>query len=107
MNTPLAIRKVNIFEVVNHTRRESLIAVTSEDSLAFRRRLSSAPPDVIGHWDCADQTEFEPLAVHLGPGTADHFLKLFMSDTRMRDWRLIEWRCTRNRDLPGQLPGLI
>jgi hypothetical protein len=92
MDTPLAIRKVNIFEVVNHTRRESLIAMTPEDALAFRRRLSASPPNVIGHWERADQTEFEPLAARLGPSTAEHFLKLFMSNSSLRDWRLLEWR---------------
>jgi len=59
MDTPLAIRKLNIFEVVNHTRRESLIAVTHEDALSFRRRLGVSPPGVIRHWERADQTEFE------------------------------------------------
>ena len=92
MDTPLAIRKLNIFEVVNHTRRESLIAVTHEDALSFRRRLGVSPPGVIRHWERADQTEFEPLASSLGPSTAEHFLKLFMSNDSMRDWRLIEWR---------------
>ncbi|MDE2491548.1 MAG: hypothetical protein KGM24_11925 [Elusimicrobia bacterium] len=90
--TPLALKRLNIFEVVNSARRESLIALSSGDAGALRRRVRASPPPEIRHWDRADALEFETLAMRLNPSHAEHFLTLFLSNPQLRDWRLIAWR---------------
>lgn len=90
--TPLPLRRVNLYEIANRGRHESLIVVTADALESVRRRLRESFPAEIAHWDRRDELLFELLASRLAPAAADTFLTAFFTNPAMRGWRLIAWR---------------
>ena len=87
-----ALARVDIYEVVNAARRESLIAVTAGDLTALRLRLRAAPPPAVAHWGAGDALEFVRLAARLNPLSAERLLSLSLKAPQTNGWRLFPWR---------------
>lgn len=91
--TPLPVRRVFVYEVLNSTRMESLLALSSEPLSGFRAHLRQQVPSVLERWDLAgDQLAFETLAARLPEEAAEQFLTLYVEAMRRRTWRFLLWR---------------
>jgi hypothetical protein len=86
------VAAVNIYEVVNRARRESLIALCADDSGGFRLRLRARPPDV-AHWGPEETLEIEQIAEAMPVADAEEFLAQFLELVRSDAWRTYAWRC--------------
>ena len=83
---------LNIYEVVNYGRRESLIALVADGPAPFVQRLSSPRPDPIAHWEPEETFAVEHLAAAMPAADAEEFLKLFLSNVRWQGWKMLVWR---------------
>ncbi|HEX4048617.1 MAG TPA: hypothetical protein VH309_12310 [Elusimicrobiota bacterium] len=91
--TPVPVRRVAVYELMNHRRLESILVVTSDGENALRARLRRAPPAEAARWDlAADGVAVEVLAPHLPEDAAEEFVTAFMRRMSPRTWRFRVWR---------------
>jgi hypothetical protein len=83
--------RTHIYEVVNHLRKESLIALCPDAPAEFLRRLGAAPPAVIAHWGPEDFA-VEQIAASMACADAEEFLAMYLENVRSNDWKNIPWR---------------
>jgi hypothetical protein len=91
--TPQPTRRVQVFELLNIRRRESLLAITEggEDDLLERLRL--APPPEAATWaPRADDLSVQLLTPLLPREAAEEFVVRYMATMRPRTWRYAVWR---------------
>lgn len=84
--------KVNIYEIVNYGRRESLVALVPDGLTALMSRLGPPRPPLVAHWDAAEIFAVEQLTGAMPLDDAEEFVKLFLSNVRWQGWTMIVWR---------------
>lgn len=84
--------KVNVYEVINYGRRESLIALVADGLVPLIQRLGHPRPQPIAHWEPAETFAVEQLASAMPAADAEEFLKLFLSNVRWQGWKMLIWR---------------
>lgn len=90
--TPLPVRRVHVYELLNVTRRESLLAITSDDEAPLRERLSRARPIEASAWDPErDDVSVTLHGANLSPVSAREFADLYRQNMRGRTWRYRVW----------------
>lgn len=91
--TPVPVRRVFVYEVLNLTRMESLLALSGHELGEFRDRVRREPPASLERWDLrGDQISFEKLAARLPEEAAEQFVTLYLENMRQRTWRFHLWR---------------
>ncbi len=94
--TPVPTRRVQVFELLNVTRLESLLVITAEGEAAVHERLRLARPPDLGTWDpAADDLSVQLLTPLLPPEAAEEFVKRYLANMRPRTWRYHVWRPDR------------
>lgn len=88
---PVRIRRLQVYEVLNATRRESLLALSSDELPFFRERLRRDPPPALARWEPGDQVDVEPLAARLPEDAAREFIELYLRNMRHRTWVFHLW----------------
>lgn len=83
---------MNVYEVVNYGRRESLIALVPEGLAAFMDRLGPPRPREIAHWGRAETLAVEQLASAMPAADAEAFVQLFLANVRWQGWTMLVWR---------------
>lgn len=90
--TPPPVRRVHVYELLNISRRESLLAISSDDEEPLRARLRRAPPIEISAWDLLhDQLSVTLMGANLSPVSAREFVALYRENMRPRTWRYRVW----------------
>ncbi|MBI5247633.1 MAG: hypothetical protein HY923_10660 [Elusimicrobia bacterium] len=84
--------RVHVYELINRTRLESLLVVTSLESTVLLARLRREPPVEAGFWQLGDDVTVEILAQHMRDVSADEFLKQYLEHMQRRTWRFRVWR---------------
>ena len=91
--TPLPVRRVHVYEIVNRTRLASLLVISCEDPSALRQRLMRQPPEDVGRWNLLlDRWTVEPLIQSLPLPAAEEFLRRHEENMSRRTWRFHVWR---------------
>jgi hypothetical protein len=92
--TPVPATKhaVHIYEILNRTRLESLLVVTTADSADIGGRLKREPPPEAEGWAADDDVAMEILAQHMNEVAAEQFLKMHLEHMQQRTWRFKVWR---------------
>jgi hypothetical protein len=83
---------LNVYEVVNYGRRESLIALVADGLAPLVHRLGPPRPQPIAHWEPAETFVVEQLAAAMPIADAEAFAKLFLSNVRWAGWKTLFWR---------------
>lgn len=93
MPTPLPtrVRRLQVYEVLNASRRESLLALTADELPFFRDRLRREPPPALSRWSPDDRVTVEPLAARLPEEAAREFIELYLRNMRHRTWVFHLW----------------
>jgi hypothetical protein len=89
---PSQVRKVQVYELANRTRLESLLVVTGLDSAEVVSRLRRAPPPEAAGWTLSDEVGIDALATHIAEPAAEQFLTLYLDRVARRTWRFRVWR---------------
>ena len=84
--------RVHVYELINRTRLESLLVVTSIESTVLLARLRREPPAEAGSWTLSDDVGVEILAQHMLSTSAEEFLKQYLEHMQRRTWRFRVWR---------------
>jgi hypothetical protein len=90
--TPVPVRRVAVYELMNRSRLESLLVITTDGENALRSRLRRAPPTEIARWSGGDDIAVEILAPALREDAAEEFASAFMKKMSLRTWRFSVWR---------------
>ncbi len=92
--TPAPVRRLHVYEVFNVSRKESILALSSEDTArSLEDRLRRVPPPGLESWDLArDGVSVELLAPRMQPHAAEEFVSLYLDNMRHRTWRFHVWR---------------
>jgi hypothetical protein len=91
--TPLPVRRVAVYELMNTTRLESVLVLTGEDEAAVRRRLNGPLPAPLARWNpLEDNISVQMLSPRLGEDLAEEFVKTYMNNMRHKTWRFRVWR---------------
>ncbi|MBI2385545.1 MAG: hypothetical protein HYV14_05985 [Elusimicrobia bacterium] len=85
-------RKVHIYEILNRTRLESLLVVTTAESAETAARLRREPPPETEGWAPSDDVAVEILAQHMNESAAELFLKMHLEHMQERTWKFRVWR---------------
>jgi hypothetical protein len=88
---PVSVRRLQVYEVLNASRGESLLALSSDELPFFRERLRREPPPSLSRWEPADRVTIEPLAARLPEEAARQFVELYLHNMRDRTWRFHLW----------------
>lgn len=91
---PVPLRRVHVYEVFNVARKESILALSAEDTArSLEDRLRRAPPPGLETWDLGrDGVSVELLAPRMMPVAAEEFIELYLRNMRHRTWRFHVWR---------------
>lgn len=90
--TPLPVRRVQIYELLNITRLTSLLVISAEDEGAVRARLRREPPPELARWDLdRDDVSVQLLSAPLPPDAAQEFVRLYLKNMRANTWRYHVW----------------
>lgn len=80
----------NVFEAVNWTRREHLVALSPLDADAFWAALQAARPPEVAHWDlAADKIAFECVGQDMPEADAAAFLESYLKSLQMPGWTVL------------------
>ena len=85
-------KTVNLYEVVNHVRRESLLAVVSDALGELVTRLDRPRPQPIAHWGPSETFAVEQIAAEMPAADAEEFVERFLSNVRWQGWKVLVWR---------------
>lgn len=90
--TPLPVRRVQVYELLNITRLASLLAITGDDESALRARLRREPPPELSRWDLdRDDVSVQLLSSPLPPDAAREFVRLYLKTMRANTWHYHVW----------------
>jgi hypothetical protein len=84
--------RTHIYEVVNHLRKESLIALCPDAPRDFRRRLGPPLPPPIGHWAANEDYIIDQIAAAMTVADAKEFLTMFLASVKSKDWKTMAWQ---------------
>ena len=91
--TPLPVRRVAVYELMNLTRLESALVITGDDERAVRERLRGPLPLELARWNPrTDDVSVQLLSPSLGEDLAEEFVKTYLNNMRQRTWRFQVWR---------------
>jgi hypothetical protein len=91
--TPLPVRRVAVYELMNITRLESALVITGEDERAMRERLRRHLPPELERWNPGtDDISVQTLSPSLGEDLAEEFVKTYLNNMRLKTWRFHLWR---------------
>jgi hypothetical protein len=94
--TPLPVHRVQVYEILNITRLESLLTITSEEEGAVRARLRASPPPEASAWDIKhDDVSVTLLGANLSMVSAREFIALYLENMRPRTWKYRVWDLER------------
>jgi hypothetical protein len=97
---PVRVRRLQVYEVLNATRGESLLVLCSDELPFFRERLRREPPPAVSLWSPSDRVTVEPLAARLPEDAAREFVDLYLGNMRHRTWRFHLWEPGTDPFLP-------
>lgn len=83
--------RTHIYEVVNHARKESLIALHPGAPEEFLQGLGPPRPDPIAHWEPGEDFAVEQIAAAMTVPDAREFLAMFLKNVRSSDWKTLTW----------------
>jgi hypothetical protein len=83
---------LNLYEVINYDRRESLIALVPDDLIRLVTRLGSPRPAPISHWGSKEAFVVELLAAAMPVADTDSFLENYLKKVRWHGWKTLVWR---------------
>ena len=89
---PSTTRRVHVYELLNHARKESLLVVTDKDEPAVLSTLKREPPSEAGFWKAGDDIAVEMLGQHMTEHSAEEFLRGYLEHMQNRTWRFRIWR---------------
>lgn len=90
--TPLPVRRVQVYELLNITRLASLLAITGDDESVLRARLRREPPPELSRWDLdRDDISVQLLSSPLPPDAAQEFVRLYLKTMRANTWHYHVW----------------
>ncbi|MDX6771149.1 MAG: hypothetical protein SF051_16590 [Elusimicrobiota bacterium] len=91
---PLPVKRLHVYEVFNVARKESVLALSAEDTeRSLEQRLRRAPPPGTEGWDLGrDALSVVLLAPRMLPRAAEEFVALYLDNMRQRTWRFHLWR---------------
>lgn len=84
--------RLNVYEVINYGRRESLIVLATEALPALMARLGPPRPAPIEHWSAQEVYAVEQLSPGMPHADAEEFVKLYVSNVRWQGWTTLVWR---------------
>lgn len=80
----------HVYECINWTRQEHLVALSSLGTEAFWTRLSAAPPAGARHWDLrADKVVLECVAQDMPEEDARRFLDSYVAALTLPGWKML------------------
>lgn len=89
---PVETRRIRVYELVNHTRLESLVVATEFDSNELLRRLKDERPAEAGFWREDDLVSVETLALSVTEHTAVFLIESYLKQMQRKTWRFRVWR---------------
>lgn len=89
---PSQTRRVHVYELVNRTKLESLLVVSSDRADAVLARLRRQPPPEAGFWQIGDDVAIETLGEHMAEPSADQFIRQYLEHMSRRTWRFRIWK---------------
>lgn len=92
MSTHAPQGRLNLYEIVNYDRRESLIAVVAEGLVPLMSRLASSRPEAIAHWHSKEAFAVNQLAGAMPADDVEAFLKTYLANFRWHGWKMLVWR---------------
>lgn len=80
----------NVYECINWSRQEHLVALSGLDAEAFWKRLGAAPPAEAGHWDLrSDKVVLECVAQEMPEKDARLFLENYVAALKLPGWKVL------------------
>lgn len=83
---------LNLFEIVNYDRRESLIALVADGLVPLMTRLNPPRPQPIAHWHPKEVFAVNQIAGGMPAADAEAFLEVYLSNFRWHGWTMMVWR---------------
>jgi hypothetical protein len=84
--------RLNLYEIVNYDRRESLLALVTDGIGPLVTRLKSPRPRPIEHWGPTELFAVEQIAAGVSAAEAEIFLAFFLGNVRWMGWKMLVWR---------------
>jgi hypothetical protein len=84
--------RLNLYEVVNYDRRESLVVLSADARASLMTRLNPPRPQPISHWHAKDVFAVNLLAAAMPAADAEEFLKVYLAKFRWQGWTMLTWR---------------
>lgn len=79
----------NVFECINWTRQEHLVALSALGTEAFWSALRASPPGPAAQWDLrGDKIALECVAKDMDVADARQFLESYVSALRIPGWKV-------------------
>lgn len=80
----------NVYECINWSRQEHLVALSTLGTEAFWTRLGAAPPPDTGHWDLrGDKVVLECVALGMPEKDARLFLDSYVAALKLPGWKVL------------------
>jgi hypothetical protein len=83
---------VNLYEIINYDRRESLLALVPDDLVRLVARMSSTRPPSISHWGPKEAFVVELIAASMPIADTELFLENYLKKVRWEGWKTLVWR---------------
>jgi hypothetical protein len=91
--TPVPVRRVAVYELMNVTRQESAIVITNDDENGMRARLLGPLPPELDLWNVkSDDVSVQTLSPLLKENLAEEFVKTYLESMLQKTWRFHVWR---------------
>ncbi|MFI5345263.1 MAG: hypothetical protein ACHQ51_02700 [Elusimicrobiota bacterium] len=91
--TPLPVRRVAVYELMNLTRLQSALVITGDDEHAVLDRLNRALPVELSLWNPErDDISVQLLSPRLNEDMTEEFVKTYLENMSRRTWRFHVWR---------------
>ncbi|MDE2142306.1 MAG: hypothetical protein KGL74_06600 [Elusimicrobia bacterium] len=91
--TPLPVRRMAVYELMNLTRLESALVITGDDEPAVLRRLHRVLPPELRRWKPeSDDISVQLLSPRLNEGMTEEFVRTYLENMSRRTWRFHVWR---------------
>jgi hypothetical protein len=80
----------NVYECINWSRQEHLVAVSNLAAEAFWTRLGASPPADAKHWDLrGDKVVLECVAQNMPEKDARLFLDSYVAALKLPGWKVL------------------
>lgn len=92
MKNRAASRRLNLYQINNYDRRESLIALVADGFRSLVTRLKAWRPPPIEHWGPDEAYAVETIATAGSAADAEERLKGHLAKSRWCGWKIHVWR---------------